>query len=222
MSKTIDSFVAALSPLSDVKEVIIRRLWGNDDALFPKPWVKSTDLLALTQQKYFDRRTRELRDELGCDIETQQVNGEHCYRLLSDRINPPNPRLYLTAKEKNTLFRKYSYKCQICGGSFLAGVRGLQADHKIPLIRGGTHKTENWHPICNACNVGKRGACAGCEDECRECPWAFPEIVGQVTLLRLPPSTLHALYSQFGNDQKNIEAGVVQILNQYLKQIPNL
>jgi 5-methylcytosine-specific restriction endonuclease McrA len=216
MAKTLSSFIAELGRLSQVKILIISHLWGGDELQFPKPWVRSSDLLALTRQKYFDRRIRELRDQLGCDIETQQVDGEHSYRLLSDKINFSNPRLYLSAKEKVKLFEKYNFKCQICGRYFLAGVRGLQADHKIPLIRGGTHELKNWHPICNACNVGKRGACAACKDDCNQCPWAFPENVGHVTLLRLPPNVLQALNAQLGYDQGDVERGVLQILKEHL------
>ena len=56
--------------LSEVKLTILKRLWGSDDIDFPKPGVSSIELLELTGQKYFDRRTRELRDELGCDLES--------------------------------------------------------------------------------------------------------------------------------------------------------
>ncbi len=56
--------------LSDVKLKILTRLWGNDLYEFPKPWVSSAELLELTGQKYFDRRTRELRYQLGCDLES--------------------------------------------------------------------------------------------------------------------------------------------------------
>lgn len=62
--------------LSEVKQKIIKRLWGDENISFPKPWVSSKELLELTGQKYFDRRTRELRDELGCDIESQ-YSKEH-------------------------------------------------------------------------------------------------------------------------------------------------
>ena len=62
---------------------------------------------------------------------------------------------------------------------------GLQADHKIPLIRGGESRLENWQPLCNECNVMKRSACAGCRDNCRECAWAFPDEKGKIVLVRV-------------------------------------
>ena len=85
--------------LSIVKEKILKRLWEEGDK-FPKGWVKSSELLSITKQKYFDRRTRELRDEMGCDIETKIIEAEHSYRLNSQKINISNPLHYLPNNQK--------------------------------------------------------------------------------------------------------------------------
>jgi 5-methylcytosine-specific restriction endonuclease McrA len=171
--------------LSEVKRKILAELWSKGDA-FPRDWVASSLLLEVTQQKYFDRRSRELRDGNGCDIETKHVNGEHHYRLVSESLASANPRSYLTEKQKKDLFRHAGNLCQVCGVRMVAGVRGLQADHKIPLIRGGSHMPENWQPICNECNVAKRRACQGCSDDCKTCQWAFPEHTGFPIITRVP------------------------------------
>ncbi|MCP4130899.1 MAG: hypothetical protein GY754_07940 [bacterium] len=55
--------------LSKVKQLILKMLKE-------KEWVSSKDLLEATQQKYFDRRIRELRDELGYDIIIEFISGE--------------------------------------------------------------------------------------------------------------------------------------------------
>jgi len=178
--------------LSDVKTVILKRLWGDDSDAFPKPWVSSEELLQLTQQKYFDRRTRELRDHLGCDIETAYISefSGHGWRLNSGTIAPPQDREYLTESQKTSLFTSYNYTCATCGTKTPAGVRGLQADHKIPLSRCGGNEIENWQPLCHNCNVGKRRACAGCELECIECSWAFPEVHGITTMVNISEESL--------------------------------
>lgn len=216
MGVTLAKYFKKLGGLSKVKGEILRRLWGDDSLGFPKPWIGSSDLLKLTSQKYFDRRTRELRDELGCDIETGHVLGEHSYRLRSPRLNAANTRKYLSASEKRLLFSHYEFTCQICGKKLPPGPRGLQADHKIPLIRGGAKVRTNWQPICNGCNVGKRGACAGCEDDCLLCPWAFPERIGRVTLLRLPAEVLQALELRAGESQAGLEREVITLLKSSL------
>jgi 5-methylcytosine-specific restriction endonuclease McrA len=181
-----DDYVKSLGgSVSEVKEKILRKLW-DEGRSFPRGWVRSSALLALTRQKYFDRRVRELRDELGCDIETGTAGGEHAYRLRSTRVDVANPRGYLSESQKRQLFENAKHRCAVCGGQFEAGLRGLQADHKIPLKRGGQHGEENWQPLCVECNVGKRRACAGCNLECRKCPWAFPDQVGKRIVLALP------------------------------------
>jgi 5-methylcytosine-specific restriction endonuclease McrA len=166
--------------LSEVKFKILKRLWGTDDNKFPKPWVSSAELLELTGQKYFDRRTRELRDQMGCDLEAayQEKFSGHAWRISSSKLAVPQDRDYLTQSQKIKLFEESGYCCVTCGLKVDAGIRGLQADHKVPISRGGSNSLDNWQPMCNNCNVGKRRACEGCSLECDTCSWAFPELVG--------------------------------------------
>lgn len=183
---TLEQYLVTIGGrLSDVKRKILVALWNEGDA-FPRDWVASSRLLEITQQKYFDRKTRELRDEKGCDIETKHINGEHHYRLVSEGLAAADPRSYLAESQKRELFRLAGNICQVCGVNMLAGVRGLQADHKIPLIRGGPHNLENWQAVCNECNVAKRRACQGCSDNCKTCQWAFPENAGFPIVARVP------------------------------------
>lgn len=94
-----DEYIKILpSGISDVKLKILKKLWQADSKSFPKYWVSSAELLELTGQKYFDRRARELRDQLGCDIETQhnaELSG-HAWRINSPKLAPPQDREYLT------------------------------------------------------------------------------------------------------------------------------
>ncbi|WP_071932265.1 HNH endonuclease [Picosynechococcus sp. PCC 7003] len=194
----LDSYLQSLPTkrkLSDVKSKILTRLWGDTSDAFPKPWVSSDELLELTGQKYFDRRTRELRDELGCDIESsyiEQFNG-HGWRLKSSSLSPPQDRGYLTQRQKNKLFEDHNYTCVTCGIQISAGIKGLQADHKVPLSRGGSNELTNWQPMCNNCNVGKRRACEGCELECETCSWAYPEKFGVITVVSISEKTLRRI-----------------------------
>ncbi|WP_257275702.1 MULTISPECIES: HNH endonuclease [unclassified Endozoicomonas] len=130
--------------LSNVKQTILKRLWGQDSNPFPKPWVSSAELLELTSQKYFDRRTRELRDALGCDLESayQEEFEGHAWRFRSDTLTAPQARKYLTKAQKDRLFTEAENTCATCATQTEAGVRGLQADHKVPLSRGGTNDLE--------------------------------------------------------------------------------
>lgn len=185
---TFDEYMRKIpSTVSEVKEKLLRRLWSSDTLNFPKPWVSSQELLELTEQKYFDRRLRELRDQTGCDVETEynvSMNG-HAWRIKSPQLNPPQNREYLSQNQKNQLFATSDHTCSICGSVMSSGVRGLQADHKIPISRGGGNNLDNWQPICNVCNVGKRRACEGCSLNCKLCSWAYPEVVGIPVLLSI-------------------------------------
>ena len=173
--------------LSGVQQKILARLWHDDSIPFPKPWVSSGELLALTNQKYFDRRARELRSQSGCDVESKYRSEflGYAWRLRSDIVAVPRSRKYLTARQRSSLFSAYQNTCAGCGKKVEAGVRGLQADHKVPVSRGGGDATSNWQPLCHNCNVGKRRACEGCSLDCNECSWAFPELVGIPIILNL-------------------------------------
>jgi 5-methylcytosine-specific restriction endonuclease McrA len=194
----IDEYIESLpvkTKLSEVKLKILRRLWGEEQDCFPKPWVSSAELLNITGQKYFDRRTRELRDQIGCDLETayQESFTGHAWRINSPNLAVPQDREYLTQSQKIKLFELANYCCSTCGVRVDAGVRGLQADHKVPISRGGSSSLDNWQPMCNNCNVGKRRACEGCTIECESCSWAFPEVVGVKTMLAISEKTLRRI-----------------------------
>lgn len=188
----IDYINALPSNISDVKLTILKKLWHADSIPFPKPWVSSEELLTLTGQKYFDRRARELRDQTGCDIETMHNSelGGHAWRVNSPNLAAPQDREYLSQAQKLQLFSAAKNTCAICGKITTAGVRGLQADHKVPVSRGGTNALENWQAVCNHCNVGKRRVCEGCTIECATCSWAYPEIVGINTLISINEKVL--------------------------------
>ena len=187
--------VQGTGKLSNVKLQILKALWHGDDVFFPKPWVASSYLLTLTNQKYFDRRARELRSQQGCDIEAEirtEFNG-YAWRIKSPNLKSTQRREYLSLSQKNELFSKHNHTCSICGTQLESGLRGLQADHKMPLSREGTNEPRNWQALCCKCNVGKRRACENCIDSCRDCSWAFPEKVGINTIIRLSSNTLQHL-----------------------------
>ena len=206
--------------LSAVKQKILERLWHEDNSDFPKQWVASKELLELTQQKYFDRRTRELREKLGCDLESEYRKelGDHAWRLKSANLTAPQDREYLTEKQKKLLFVDNDYKCAVCGCQMEAGIRGLQADHKMPVSRGGTNDLANWQPLCVTCNVGKRRACEGCELNCNLCSWAFPDRVGVRSMFMLDAKLVTDLNMCSKNKQISVDDLVSKALVEYLSK----
>lgn len=54
-------------------------------------------------------------------------------------------------------FEEFGNRCAYCGGKGATGRwQGLQADHVIPISKGGTHVLSNVVPACRACNFSKR------------------------------------------------------------------
>ena len=96
-------------------------------------------------------------------------------------------------------------------------MRGLQADHKVPLSRGGAQEIENWQALCNECNVVKRRACEGCNDDCQECAWAFPEKFGGSVRISLPSKLYARLKARSAGGSVKMEEIIVSILNDHVK-----
>lgn len=162
--------------LSDVKTLILKLLSEGN-------WISSKKLLEETRQKYFDRRIRELRDELGYDIETSHVNGEHHYRLKSNQRKEIKLRTYLSASDKKLFLSQNEQKCALCRKEGSIG-KDLLWDHRMPLIRNGSGSIDNFQLLCRDCNNQKRVVCQDCNFECSKCYFAFPEQFEKPLLLR--------------------------------------
>jgi hypothetical protein len=83
------------------------------------------------------------------------------------------PRIKLSDENWQQILEKYHNRCPVCGRSE-PEVR-FQQDHKIPRLRGGSNDLNNWQPLCDECNNFKSTSCRGCQLDCHQCGWAFPE-----------------------------------------------
>ena len=212
---SFSSYLQKFPKLSKTQETILSTLWASDTDTFPKPWVDSSELLKITQQKNFDRRIRHLKSEIGCDIESGRDKLNCQYRLRSFNVLAvTKQRKPLARQKKLLLFRKNKYKCNVCGKLSASGLTGLQADHKIPISRGGNNTDDNWQPLCNHCNAVKRSSCAGCLEDCQNCHWAFPEKTGRHSMHRLSPRILKPLEKHFGSKHE-AERAIEVILDEY-------
>jgi len=202
------------SNITQAQWQILEYLFNQGDT-FPRAWVPRDVLHDLVKQSDYRRRITELGDEVGVDIERQ--SGTNAYRLKSPNLNLANPRTYLSKTQKNSLILRQNYTCQICSLHDDGNSTGtLQADHKIPLARGGGHSIENWQTLCHVCNVGKRNACQGCTRDCRQCPWAFPEIHGIRIMAPLSPSDIQGIMA-LGIPREGIANWLVQLAKQQLR-----
>jgi len=189
---------------------MIEHLWNAGNS-FPRNWVPRIELLDLTQQSDYRRRLTEIRDERGIDIELDK--GTNQYRLNSASLNPANPRAYLTKKQKEGLLDSEKYRCQTCLTQDINNTsKTMQADHKIPLSRGGTHVKTNWQTLCHVCNVGKRRACEGCTRDCNLCVWAFPKKYGSKLLLNFDHSVIEKLGTLNLYDNEEISKHIEKLI----------
>lgn len=195
--------------LSNVKQLILKMLRE-------KEWVSSKELLEATQQKYFDRRIRELKDEQGYDIITDFVNGEPHYKLNSEDLKPAKPRTYLNKKQKEEVIKNSTQKCILCGKKFDEYTKPV-FDHRIPLIKGGSGDITNFQLLCNECNNQKRSQCRNCDFICSNCYLAFPEKFPAGIILRPDSSELwRSIFKRAEDNKMSIENYIIKILSESL------
>ena len=56
-----------------------------------------------------------------------------------------------TAEEFEELCERYGNRCLACGGTEIR----LEADHVVPLTKGGADNISNIQPLCGSCNKRK-------------------------------------------------------------------
>ncbi len=195
--------------LSKVKQLILKMIKE-------KEWVSSKDLLEATQQKYFDRRIRELRDELGYDIIIEFISGEPHYKLKSDKLKPAKPRTYLKKNQKDEVKKNSPDECILCAKKFDKDTKSV-FDHRIPLIKGGTGDISNFQLLCNECNNQKRSQCKNCEFSCENCYLAFPEKFPKGIIIRPDNNKFWGkVYSNAHKKNITVEEYIVRILKKSL------
>jgi len=94
---TFDEYVVSLPShlvkITPTQRLILKTLWADDETPFPKPWIKATTILAVTEQSEYARRKRDCVLNFGCDIESGHFEGVPAYRLASSTLKPANPAI---------------------------------------------------------------------------------------------------------------------------------
>jgi 5-methylcytosine-specific restriction endonuclease McrA len=100
------------------------------------------------------KRAAQLRDPVKVNAQKAAYHAAHPdYRRAKDqayRARSQAAEGRFTAKEWRELQERHGNVCSYCGG------RGpLEADHRVPLARGGTNFIDNILPACRFCNGRK-------------------------------------------------------------------
>jgi hypothetical protein len=214
-------------------KVVAELLWPDGHGI-PGPHVTESDIRSAINRfrkendsgkdprgEYVDvfRRVRELQGEEGL---TGVARGGKTYQLVDLAIGPKRvPRTKLSDQDWEAIKKAYKNKCAVCGKKE-PNVR-FQQDHKIPRTRtrtgdGAGDETKNWQPLCDECNNFKSVSCRGCELDCTECAWAFPE---KYKPPRFDPKVLAALSSFCQQADLDPDAVVKEAILKHLEENAN-
>ncbi|MGB3266094.1 MAG: HNH endonuclease signature motif containing protein [Microcoleus sp.] len=167
--------------------LILETLWPPGHSI-PGPVVPLSHLRQVINsfrgEPYADtpRRIRELQGEEGfLGIVRFGSGSKTRYQLTSIEISPKREqRIKISDAFWQRILNKYQHRCAVCARE--VPIVRLDRDHKIPRLRGGGNEEDNWQPLCAECNNFKSTACRGCQLECMDCAWAFPEIFAPIKI----------------------------------------
>ncbi len=108
--------------------------------------------------------------------------GVHCVTdaddgtLMADIKEPIRLRYPIPKKHRKIILEKYNHACALCGST-----DGLQIDHIVAVVDGGTNDLDNLRVLCKACNTSK-----GANSDIGIARWIavdikdrFPDLVGK-------------------------------------------
>jgi HNH endonuclease len=192
LEEVCQGFVAPSAANKSYYRILLEELWPTGHGI-PGPRVKEEELREAIERfrrnqhtggkpykPYIDvfRRLRELQGEEGI---TGIGREGKTYQLVNLSLTEKRiPRIKLSDTDWQQILHKYQQRCPVC--SRLEPEVRFQQDHKIPRTRGGNNELSNWQPLCDECNNFKSTSCRGCQLECGQCSWAFPESYAPIRL----------------------------------------
>jgi 5-methylcytosine-specific restriction endonuclease McrA len=123
-------------------------------AEYKKAWMQANSArIAAFQRVYYERNREEVisrSDEWGKN-NVEKVKQFKANDRRKRRAAKNASRGSFTAKEFEELCERYGNRCLSCG---VTGVV-LEADHVVPLTKGGSDDISNIQPLCRSCNRRK-------------------------------------------------------------------
>lgn len=191
IENAVAGFITTSNANRGIYRVILETLWPKGYGI-PGPIVDRSEIReAIDQHKgkpYLDafRRLRELQGDEGF---LGIIKNGQKYQLIHLNVSPKKqPRTALSGENWRKVLAQYGGVCAAYGKT--PDENGFQQDHKVPRSRGGTDVLTNWQPLCDSCNIDKSVACRGCQKDCSQCGWAYPEYYRPI---RLSGQTLRAI-----------------------------
>ncbi len=121
---------------------------------YKKAWTKANAVrTAAHKREHYERNREEI---IARSEEWGKNNAEKVRQFKANNKRKRRAAKHascgnFTAEEFEELCERYGNKCLCCG---VAGV-ALEADHVVPLTRGGSDDIDNIQPLCGTCNRSK-------------------------------------------------------------------
>jgi HNH endonuclease len=218
------AFVCPSEANKSYYRVLLEELWPEGHGI-PGPQIKESELRESIDRfrrsqhsdikpykPYVDvfRRLRELQGEEGV---TGIGREGKTYQLVSLVLSEKRvPRIKLSDVDWQQILEAHQSRCPVCSRSE-PEVR-FQQDHKVPRTRGGGNEMSNFQPLCDECNNFKSTSCRGCQLDCAQCSWAFPE---RFAPLRLSSDNISRIRQVAANDRTNPHDLLNQIVARFFQ-----
>ena len=105
---------------------------------------------AASKLAYYEREREEViaRSKKGAESHPEKVRQAKANNLRKRRAARHASRGNFTVEEFKELCESYGNKCLACGDTEAV----LEADHVVPLTKGGSDNISNIQPLCGSCN----------------------------------------------------------------------
>jgi 5-methylcytosine-specific restriction endonuclease McrA len=120
-------------------------------AVYKKAWMKANGArIAAFKRAYHEQNREEViaRSAEWAENNVEKVKQFKANNRRKRRAANNASRGSFTAREFEELCARYGNKCLSCGVTGIV----LEADHCIPLTRGGSDDISNIQPLCGTCN----------------------------------------------------------------------
>jgi 5-methylcytosine-specific restriction endonuclease McrA len=124
---------------------------------YKKSWAaNNSQRVASLKRGYYERNRQEVisRSKKWAEENTEKVKVAKVNNRRRRRAAKNASKGHFTVEEFDALCAAYGYACLSCG----ATDRVLEADHVVPLTKGGSDEISNIQPLCGECNRRKSTA----------------------------------------------------------------
>jgi 5-methylcytosine-specific restriction endonuclease McrA len=123
-------------------------------ARYKKIWTaKNKERVDASKRTYYEREREDIvaRSKQWAENNPEKVRQAKTNNLRKRRAARHASRGNFTVEEFRELCKRYGNKCLACDDTKAT----LEADHVVPLTKGGSDEISNIQPLCGSCNRKK-------------------------------------------------------------------